>query len=185
MRFLFHNEEFEWRRAVPDIPYSRTLAVLRLPKSALEKTVSFLRSYRRLEAACYWYGLRDSAANASVKAVVVPSQRNRRGNYHVPAKSVTTMSNATRPFGWLCLSQVHSHPGLFVEHSLYDDEHASSQKILSVVFPNYGRWNSEWPKGIGIHEFQNGYWHNLSDEDAARRVQIERDVNQISFIDLR
>ena len=185
MHFLSRHEEFESRRPAPDQPYRRPSAVLHLPEAALEMTASLLRSYRCLEAACFWYGTRDAVDNGFVTAVVVPIQTNKWGNYRVSGKCVSAMSAATRPSGWLCLAQVHSHPGSFVQHSEYDNEHASSQRILSVVFPTYGHWNSEWPHGIGIHEFQNGFWHQLSLEDADQRVQLRRDCTQIAFLDLR
>ena len=120
-----------------------------------------------------------------VKAVIVPFQINRWGNYHIPSASISAVSAATRAAGWVCLAQIHSHPGSFVEHSRYDDEHASSQRILSVVIPKYGRWREPWPQRVGIHEYQNGYWHQLSDTDAAMRVQINRHIEEITFIDQR
>jgi len=175
---------FEWR-AKPTEPYIRPRAVLWLPDQAMEITISTLRQYRRLEAACFWYGLREGSDAAFIKAVVTPLQANRWGNYHVSSESVSAMSAATRPSGWVCLAQVHSHPGSFVEHSPYDDENASSQRILSVVVPDYGRWNGKWPQGIGVHECQNGYWHQLSDGDAALRVQLKPGSEPITFIDLR
>ena len=185
MRFLPDDEGLILWRAKPSQSYRRPETVLWLPKAALQMTVSALQVYRRLEGACYWYGLRDGADNGFVKAVVVPLQVNTWGNYHVRVESVSAMSAATRSFGWVCLSQVHSHPGSLVEHSSYDDEHASSQRILSVVFPHYARWHADWPKGIGIHECQNGYWHQLSEKDAAFRVQLEVGTTEVAFIDLR
>jgi hypothetical protein len=72
-----------------------------------------------------------------------------------------------------------------VEHSSYDDENASSQRILSVVIPNYGLWSVPWPAGIGVHECQNEYWHQLSDFDAAQRIQLKSEPETVTFIDLR
>lgn len=178
------EDSFEWRRK-PVGPYSRPTAVLWLPAKALEVTISVLRQYRRLEAACFWYGLRDQTGNGFVKAVIAPLQVNRRGNYHIPSASISAVSAATRPAGWVCVAQVHSHPGSFVEHSSYDDDNASSQRILSVVIPNYGRWCEQWPSGIGVHECQNAYWHQLSDSDAAQRVQLKSEPESITLVDLR
>jgi hypothetical protein len=178
------EDSFEWRRK-PTEPYNRPPAVLWLPKQALETTLLILRQYRQLEAACFWYGVRDGAQNGFVKAVVAPFQINRRGNYHIPSESVSAVSASTRPASLVCLAQVHSHPGSFVEHSSYDDDNASSQRILSVVIPTYGRWHGRWPKGVGVHECQNAYWHQLSDIDAAQRVQLSPNPDPVTFIDLR
>jgi hypothetical protein len=181
---LDDEDAFEWSRK-PTEPYSRPSAVLWLPKQALEVTISTLRQHRRLEAACFWYGRRDEAGNGFVKAVIAPFQLNRWGNYHIPSTSISAVSAATRSSGWVCLAQVHSHPGSSVEHSRYDDENASSQRILSVVIPKYGRWRRRWPLGIGVHECQNAYWHKLSDSDATLRIQIELGAESITFIDHR
>jgi len=178
------EDSFEWRRK-PTEPYKRPLAALWLPRQALEITISILRHYRQLEAACFWYGVRDGAENGFVKAVIAPFQINRRGNYHIPSASITAVSAATRPAGLVCLAQVHSHPGSLVEHSSYDDENVSSQRILSVVIPTYGRWHGRWPKGVGVHECQNSYWHQLSDIDAAQRVQLSPKPDPVTLIDLR
>jgi hypothetical protein len=185
MHFLPDDEDsLEWRPR-PSEPYSRPQAVLWVPVQAVERTISVLRRYVRLEAACFWYGLRDGKENGVVKAVVVPLQANRWGNYHIPSRSISAMSAATSPSGWVCLAQVHSHPSSFVEHSSYDDENASSQRILSVVIPNYGRWHGRWPTGTGVHECQNNYWYQLSDADAASRIQLKSGPEQVTFIDLR
>ena len=126
-----------------------------------------------------------SAENGFVKAVVVPSSSKPVGELPHLKHEHSAVSAATRPSGWVCLAQVHSHPGAFVEHSRYDDENASSQRILSMVIPNYGRWRRRWPKGLGVHECQNEYWHQLSDSDATLRVQIEPGREKVTFIDLR
>jgi hypothetical protein len=186
MPFYLPDDEdpFEWRPK-PNEPYRRPEAVLWLPEQGLNVTISMLRQHSRFEAACFWYGLRDGAENGFVKAVVAPFQLNRRGNYHIPSASISVVSTATRSFGWVCLAQVHSHPGSFVEHSRYDDENANSQRILSVVIPSYGKWRELWPKGVGVHEYQSGYWHQLSYSDAALRIQLEHGGENITFIDKR
>ena len=175
---------FEWR-SKPTDHYRNPQTVIWLPHRALEITILLLRQYRRLEAACFWYGLRDRNENGFVKAVIAPFQLNRRGNYHIPSASISAMSVASRAYGWVCLAQVHSHPGSFVEHSRYDDENASSQRIISVVIPNYGKWRGHWPEGVGVHECQNGYWHQLPDSDAALRIQLEPGGENTTFIDQR
>lgn len=186
MQFYLPDDEtsFEWRPR-PAEPYRKPQAVLWLSERALEATLCVLRQYRRLEAACFWYGLRDGTDNGFVKAVVTPFQLNRRGNYHIPSASISAISAATRAYGWVCLAQVHSHPGLSVEHSCYDDDNASSQRILSVVIPSYGNWREHWPKGIGVHECQNGYWHLLLESDAALRIQLEPGGGNATIIDQR
>jgi hypothetical protein len=51
--------------------------------------------------------------------------------------------------------------------------------------PKYGRWSGRWPKGIGVHECQNGYWYQLADGDAVQRIQISHNREETAFIDQR
>jgi len=70
------------------------------------------------------------------------------------------------------LAQIHSHPGDWVEHSPYDDQVVASRRGLSLVVPRYGRGVQLWPDRIGVHEWQDGYWHRLSQGLARRRVRL-------------
>ncbi len=179
------EESLLWRPP-PPAPYRLPEAVLTLPKKALQHTLVIFRATaaRRLEACCFWYGARSEDGSATVNAVVVPKQRNPWGNYFVPAAAVAEMAAATRPRGWLNLAQVHTHPGHGVEHSRYDDAHANSRRALSAVIPFYGRWTGPWPVGLGVHEFQDEYWHLLSEADAALRLALI-DAGDTELLDLR
>jgi hypothetical protein len=180
-------EEDDWLwRPQPPGPYRLPGAVLTLPGKVLEHTLTVFRktAARQVEACCFWYGVRADGGSATVLSVVVPKQRNTRGNYFVPAAAVAEMAAATRPRGWVNLAQVHTHPGRGVEHSRYDDEHANSRRALSAVFPFYGRWQGPWPVGVGVHEFQDDYWHLLPEADAALRVVVA-DPGDAELLDLR
>lgn len=76
------------------------------------------------------------------------------------------------PDDWKPLAQIHSHPGIRVEHSNYDDRMMSSRRALSLVFPAYGHPRSSFPHGVGVHEWQNEYWHLLDEAKAKRRVIV-------------
>lgn len=179
------EEGFLWRPPPPG-PYRLPAAVLTLPRAVLEQTLGVFRrsAARLLEACCFWYGLRTDGGSASALAVVAPKQRNSWGNYSVPAAAVSEMAAATRPRGWVNLAQVHTHPGPGVEHSRYDDGHANSRRALSIVLPCYGRWQGPWPLGVGVHEFQDDYWHLLSEADAALRVAVA-EAGDAELLDLR
>jgi len=101
--------------------------------------------------------------------VVSPRQQMRWGNYHVSAEALAEVVHRV-PEGWKPLAQVHSHPGKWVEHSSYDDEMVSSHRILSLVFPSYGRKTRGFLHGVGVHEWQNGYWHRLDPDSAKKRI---------------
>ncbi|HJU08321.1 MAG TPA: hypothetical protein VJ727_07570 [Rhodanobacteraceae bacterium] len=101
--------------------------------------------------------------------VVAPRQRMSWGNYLVSAQALTEVVRRL-PDIWKPLAQIHSHPGANVEHSRYDDEMASSRKALSMVFPFYGNHAPAFPSGVGVHEWQNEYWHLLDEQSAKARV---------------
>lgn len=174
-----------WRPAPPGA-YRLPAAILTLRKNAMDYTRAVFRetAARRLEACCFWYGFRSAEGGGEVVAVVVPRQRNNWGNYSVSAPAIGEMATATRHRGWVNLAQVHTHPGREIEHSRYDDDQANSRRALSVVLPFYGKWQRTWPAGVGVHEFQDDYWHLLSENDAASRV-IVADIGDAELLDLR
>lgn len=165
------DEDFS--RRPPTTPYSWSGHVLMTPRTAIEATLKMLQRSGRREACAFWYGTRDAIGNGRVEAVFAPRQVMRPGNYDVPAAAMSEMVAMIAETGWKPLVQVHSHPGVHVEHSLYDDKMVSSRRALSLVIPSYGSWTGSWPEGVGIHEHQNGYWHLLTAEDAARRMTVE------------
>lgn len=181
------TDESLLRRPGPTIPYQKVAVVLSISDAVITETKNVLKPYtlRELEGCCFWYGKQDHAGNGKVEAVIMPKQRNTWGNYSIHANAMAEVSHATRPFGWRNLAQIHTHPGNHVEHSVYDDQHANSQKSLSLVIPRYGKWNGIWPNGIGIHEYQNGYWHLLTTNNASSRVVVQGSGSNIRVIDLR
>lgn len=160
---------------------------LTVPAAAFTATLAAFGPYATggLEAVCFWYGPRsDDDGSGIVAAVVVPAQLNHPRHYQVPAASIAAVSAATAHRGWRNLSQVHSHPGTVVEHSVYDDDHANSRCALSIVLPGYGRADT-WPDAtLAVHEFQDGAWHLLHQRDAAQRIIVDADGN-CELVDLR
>jgi proteasome lid subunit RPN8/RPN11 len=175
-------EDGEFRHA-PPTPYRLGPERLQVPRRALELTLEVLRKAGRLECCCFWYG-KSEGTIAVVSAVVMPRQRQTWGNYHVTADAMQRVHQRVGPRGLRNLAQIHSHPGVNVEHSTYDDEMANSRRVISVVIPSYGHWLAGWPSGIGVHEFQNDYWHRLVDHDAGHRVVLT-DIHEVDWFDCR
>lgn len=174
-------------RGKPTKPYLLPLARLTFSSHVLTKTLAFFQEYidLRVETCCFWYGVFEINQSAVVQALVIPNQENRWGNFHISGDAMAAVSKATRAAGWRNLGQIHSHPGKLVEHSTYDDAHVNSRQSLSLVFPHYGMIKRTWPGGVGIHEYQNGFWHLLNEGDALARVQIFSSDAEIPVIDLR
>jgi hypothetical protein len=184
--FLFADQSEIRLRPPPPVPYERTTEILEISQMVLECMAKLFLPYakRKLESCCFWYGVRNGE-RSRVFAIAVPKQNNTWGNYHVSGDAMSQVSSLTRPHGWQNLSQVHTHPGVDVEHSLYDDQFANSRRALSVVVPHYGRWDEKWPNGMGVHEYQNGHWHLLTPELARLRVAVIADYGPIKVVDVR
>ena len=164
-------EDDELFRPPPSSPYRPVAAQLRLPADALNASLALLQTAGRRESGLFWYGPRDSDGSGTVAYVVAPRQKMSWGNYSVSTEALTEIVQ-TLPDGFKPLAQIHSHPRTGVEHSRYDDRLVSSKRALSIVFPHYGRYRASFPIGIGVHEWQAGYWHLLDTAVATRRVVI-------------
>ncbi|HUO22703.1 MAG TPA: Mov34/MPN/PAD-1 family protein [Caulobacteraceae bacterium] len=165
------DDEDDLFRPPPPCPYQPSAVQLHVPMTALTATLTLLQRAGRRESGVFWYGARHPDGGGQVAYVVAPRQRMSWGNYGVSATALAEVVHRL-PDGWKPLAQVHSHPGGRVEHSNYDDRMASSRKALSLVFPFYGRLNSVFPVGVGVHEWQNDYWHLLPPDTAAKRVVL-------------
>jgi hypothetical protein len=165
------DDEDDLFRPPPPCPYQPGAAQLHVPMTALTATLTLLQRAGRRESGVFWYGARQPDGSGQVAYVVAPRQRMSWGNYHVPAAALAEVVHRL-PEGWKPLAQVHSHPGVRVEHSNYDDRMASSRKALSLVFPFYGRLSSAFSAGVGVHEWQADYWHLLAPDIASQRVVL-------------
>jgi proteasome lid subunit RPN8/RPN11 len=141
--------------------------------------------WARQEAGALLYGVGGTeVADADVvHALVVPAQIGHRAHYRIPPESIAVASAATRARGLVTIGQVHSHPGDDVEHSWYDDRHAISVRAVSFVLPHYGRDARDWLARVGVHDYQNDWWHQLTAEQVATRVSFTDAPLQI--LDLR
>lgn len=180
------EDELSIWRDPPLRPHTPTGRTLNVPTNLLHATYAALSPYREagVEACCFWYGTRETDAVERVVAVILPRQRNYRGSFEISVDAVSVTAAATRPRGWLNLAQIHTHPGVNVEHSRYDDGHVNSRRALSIVLPRYGEPRSSWPDDIGIHEFVGDYWYLLEPDDARHRVKFVPDL-PVETMDLR
>lgn len=160
----------EGRRTPPLTSYRPTGLILEAPLDAIEATLAMLQRAGARESGLFWYGQRGEKRSV-VTSVRAPRQLMNPFNYRVTAEAMrevgASLADDLRP-----LAQIHSHPGHFVEHSPYDDEMASSRRALSLVFPHYGRLISPGLQRVGVHEWQDDYWHLLTPAQALSRVVV-------------
>lgn len=174
-------------RPLPSRPYTLSEAVLEISDGVVSATFEAHSAFakRNVESCCFWYGTVSEKGRGRVQAIVIPTQRNSWGNYHVRSEAMAAISGATRRLGFRNLAQIHTHPGRLVEHSSYDDQMANSRQALSLVLPNYGVSRCAWSAEVGVHEFQEGYWYRLSTEHASRRIAVVSNYGPIQILDLR
>lgn len=165
------NSEVDRKRLRSPFPYIETELVLGIGSSCIEATLHMMQRCGRRESCVFWFGERTKAGG-SVRAVIAPRQKMNWGNFDVSRAAMVEMADYVDGRGWRPLAQVHCHPGTNVEHSWYDDEMIASKRALSVVFPHYGAGGHTWPRGVGVHEWQDGFWHMLGTDAAARRVAV-------------
>jgi hypothetical protein len=141
---------------------------------AWRATTSLLAPYAdaQIEAGLYWYGIRSSEA-AIVSVVGIPHQTNREGNFEVTDLDLAELVLAI-PDELVVVAQIHTHPGSDTQHSSWDDELAVSQKIMSLVFPKYGR--NPKLEDVGVHEYVDGRWWHLPPRDVAERIVLSPGV---------
>lgn len=178
-----NDESTLWRPHPPSqyVPTGKQLAV---PAQTLARTAAVLRAAGPVESACLWLGSLDKDGHGVVKALVVPMQINRPRNYLVPGNAMLKVAEFARTQAWTVVAAIHSHPGVCVEHSTYDDEMTPSRRAVSIVMPRYGHWAGSWPHALGVHEYFEKYWHLLSDEQALQRVVLS-DSPEVQTFDLR
>ncbi len=165
------DSEDDFFRPSPLSLYRPSGLQLRVPSDAVTATLSLLCQAGSRESGLFWYGSRDASGHGTVTYVVAPRQRMSWGNYHISAQDLGEVVHRL-PDDWKPLAQVHSHPGVRVEHSNYDDHMVSSHRVLSVVFPSYGRGVEPFPVGVGVHEWQDDYWHLLDFTSAQCRIVL-------------
>lgn len=166
------NDETAMWRPAPPSRYVPTGKVLMVPEPTLARTVASLRTSGNVESTCLWLGILHDDGNAEVQAIVAPKQTNRPRSYLVSGDAMLEVADLARAHRWTVVGAIHSHPGVFVEHSTYDDEMTPSRRAASIVVPCYGHWSGPWPRGLGVHEYFERYWHLLSEEQARQRVAL-------------
>lgn len=173
MRPIPENLYLPAPHAEPPQPYRCPRRHLQLPGGLPQAvSVAFAEAVgTRQEAGALLYGVRSTDADR-VHALVVPTQVGHRTHYRMPPESITAASAATRALGLVTIGQIHSHPGENVEHSWYDDRHAISSRAVSFVLPHYGRDARDWLARVGVHEYQDDWWHLLTAKQAAARVSF-------------
>jgi hypothetical protein len=105
--------------------------------------------------------------------VTLPNAEMRRQHFTVSGDAMSEAGRHFRPFGMQRLAQVHTHPGIYVNHSDYDDENAYSQMdgALSIVMPHHARKRPTLIEcGVHIREIKG--WRRLDTKEVEQVIRL-------------
>lgn len=126
------------------------------------------------EGLVLWLG-RTTAATSIVIAMICPQARTGPDFVWLDESAVAAASRAARACGLGVVAQVHSHPGSDTRHSDGDDRLVLMpfENMFSVVVAGYGSGGLHPSGGAGLHQYQDGQWVQLVDDDAMIIVPAE------------
>ena len=101
--------------------------------------------------------------------MIVPRAIHGPGFVHVSADQVGEAAHQARARRLVLLAQVHSHPGDDTRHSDADDSLVlmAREDMFSLVAAHYGDRALTLAEGVGIHQFQDARWIQVSDAETA------------------
>jgi proteasome lid subunit RPN8/RPN11 len=151
-------------RARP-LPEAAAIGRLVVAEPVIDATAAALRRFAgrdgRHEGIVLWLG-RTIGPTTLVMSSLVPDCDHSWGHVAVSAAQVGAATKRARTSSLGIVAQVHSHPGDDVRHSDGDDDLILMpfHGMYSIVV---GRYGDAPVLGEGVHQFQNGRWHRVTD----------------------
>lgn len=145
---------------------------------------AFATSPDGYERVAYLDGIRwrdRTGEHGVVTTVVIPDAQLTPGNYRVPAPAIAQAGTHLFEYKLVRLLQVHTHGGIWTNHSAVDDAKAYSGRdgAVSIVLPEHATHRPS-PAAGGVHILQNGTWIRVPENginDVVRMIP--------SYIDFR
>jgi proteasome lid subunit RPN8/RPN11 len=148
-------------------------------------TVEVLRrrgpDLREHEGVAYWAGKRIGP-DSIVTTCVAPATATTHGSFHTTSEANARVIMYLAKVDLELVAQVHSHPGVFVNHSPGDDERALMPYVgfYSIVVPNYAEQGMCPLARCGVHIFDKNGFRRLASFEVESRFHVVED-----FADLR
>lgn len=155
-----------------DLPQSLGRGQLLIVKEVLGTTITGLSSSNGPdgphEGLVLWAG-RQVGDLTIVTTTVIPETRHTWGSVHMDEAQVGAAARLARAHRVGIVAQVHSHPGGDTRHSDGDDQLILMpyEGMFSLVVAKYGTVGFH---GVGVHQYQDGRWHQLTDPGAVITV---------------
>jgi proteasome lid subunit RPN8/RPN11 len=119
------------------------------------------------EGLVLWLG-RAEGDTSIVVSCATPRTTSTWGSVSVDESTVGSVMTAARAFGLGVIAQVHSHPDSDTRHSDGDDRlvFMPYESMFSLVVGEYGAGAISPDAGAGLHQYQDGRWVKVANDDA-------------------
>lgn len=119
------------------------------------------------EGLVLWLG-RNEGDSSIVLACTAPRTTHDWGRVHLDEHAAGGAAKAARAFGLGIVAQIHSHPGTDTRHSDGDDRliFMPYESMFSLVVAHYGLGSIHPANGAGLHQFQDGRWIKVANDEA-------------------
>lgn len=148
------------------------------------ETESVLSDYGKLKPAheglVYWAGIKTKDITY-ISSVIAPKTQSRPQGITVQGDSFFNIVRFLSKNNLVQVGQVHSHPGSWVDHSIYDDEGATSkvEGLISIVVPEYSVRGMRPLEICGIHRFSKGEFIRLENMYIKNHFSITLEGNYL------
>ena len=160
-----------------------------VPFMAISHTERILHEYGKRvpphEGLVYWGGQKDGN-KITVSIVIAPKTVSDYGRVSTSPRSNFDVVRLLNEYNGVQIAQVHSHPGIWVDHSPGDDDLAAFKVngLVSIVVPRYCHRGMTPLSGCGIHRYTNGEFIRLSSDYIKGHFRIKNSPGLV-FEDLR
>lgn len=164
--------------------------VYNIDKRVIEYTVSILQEYSQRipaeEGVVYWAGT-VNGNQYSITAAIAPQVSASRYGFLTDHASNAEFVEFINDNDLVYISQVHSHPEGWVDHSPIDDECTAfrSEGLLSVVVPCFGRKGMMPLLVNGIHRYHLRKFTRLSNGYVKKHFKLMITTNPVILKDFR
>jgi proteasome lid subunit RPN8/RPN11 len=167
------------------LPLASALGTLVVAEQVLAPTLTALQASGTPgaphEGLVLWLG-RTVGTTSIVVSMVVPAAQTGADFVFIDERAVGGAARIARTYQLGVVAQVHSHPGSDTRHSDGDDQLVLMPftGMFSLVVASYGRGSLEPGHGAGLHQFQDGRWIKVANDDAF--VIVPSEASGISSI---
>lgn len=166
------------------LPVGQARGRLIVPESVARNTRIALQGFHgptgRHEGLVYWLG-RRLEPDIVVAGAVIPTCEHSPQRVMASAAAVGSVARAARARGLGVVAQVHSHSRDDTRHSDGDDVLVLMpvEGMFSLVVGRYGDGGITAESGVGVHQYQDGRWVQISRDSADAFVIVPTmEVNQ-------